>query len=89
MPPEGPEDTSTGRILDTVWAIAVQRNPMLLATLRHDYAFGHLKDMIDDCITRGVSVAETIEHAVSELLRTAAARTQPSPTCDHAGASTS
>ena len=87
--PKRSGDTSTNGILDTVWAIAAQRNPMLLVTLRHDYAFGHLKDMIEDCIGRGVSVAETIEHAVSELLRTAAARTQPSPTCDHAGAGTS
>ena len=88
MQPKGPE-ISIEEILDTVWATAAQRNPMLLASLRQDYSFRHLGAMIRDCIARGLSIADTIDHAVSELLRTAAARTQPSSTCDNRSANPS
>jgi hypothetical protein len=86
--PKGRE-ISIEEILDTVWATAAQRNPMLLASLRQDYSFRHLRSMISDCIARGLSVGATIDHAVNELLRTAAARTQPSSTCDNRSASPS
>ena len=88
MTPKGRE-ISIEEILDTVWATAVQRNPMLLASLRQDYSFRHLRSMIGDCIARGLSIGATIDHAVSELLRTAAARTQPSSSCDNRGANPS
>lgn len=71
-------------ILDQVWKAAAREQPMLLANLRTDYAFNHLRAMITDCLAKGLAVEKAIEHTVSELLRTARTRAQPSETCDAA-----
>ena len=73
-------------ILDQVWKAAAREQPMLLATLRTDYAFSHLRAMIADCLAKGLAVEKVIEHTVAELLRTARTRAQPSETCDAAEA---
>jgi hypothetical protein len=71
-------------ILDQVWKAAAREQPMLLATLRTDYAFSHLRAMITDCLDKGLVVEKVIEHTVTELLRTARTRAQPSETCETA-----
>ena len=71
-------------ILDQVWKAAAREQPMLLATLRSDYAFNHLRAMIADCLAKGLAVEKAIEHTVTELLRTARTRVQPGDTCEAA-----
>jgi hypothetical protein len=69
-------------ILKQAWGIAVQRNPMLMAKLRPDYDFTRLNEMIRDCLAKGLTLEETCEHAIKELLETARSYSQPSESCD-------
>jgi hypothetical protein len=44
--------------------------------------FKYLREMIGDCLARGLSESETCEHAQRELLRAAASGTLPRSRCD-------
>ena len=68
-------------ILKEAWAIAIQRNPMMMAKLRPDYDYTRLREMIRDCLAKGLSPEATCEHAIKELFRTARTHSQPSDDC--------
>jgi hypothetical protein len=78
-------EAETDAILKRAWDVVVRRNPMLMAKMRPDYDFKQLKDMIRDCLEKGLSVDKTFEHTVAELLETARSYTQPSPECSSDG----
>lgn len=80
-------DAEVRRVFEEVWETAARTNPMLLATLRADYAFESLQQMIRDCLERGLTIAVTIEHALRELRRTATTGGQPTDTCEPASRS--
>jgi hypothetical protein len=69
-------------ILKRAWGIVVQRNPMLMAKLRPDYDFPRLREMIRDCLAKGLSAEETCEHTIKELFETARTYSQPSDDCE-------
>jgi hypothetical protein len=69
-------------ILKKAWAIAIQRNPLMIAKLRPDYDYTRLREMIRDCLAKGLSADETCEHAIKELFRTARTHSQPSDDCE-------
>jgi hypothetical protein len=56
---------------------------MLMAKLRPDYDFTRLREMIRDCLGKGLSAEETREHTVNELFETARSFSQPSDDCEH------
>ena len=74
--------TEIESILKKAWDIAIQRNPMLMVRLRPDYDYTKLKDMIKDCLSKGLSVEKTCEHTVGELFKTAMSYSQPSDDCN-------
>jgi hypothetical protein len=70
------------QVLEAVWQTAVRRNPMVLVKmLNPNTAIEHLRQMIRDCLAKGLSAADTRDHAVQELLRSAVRNTQPHDTC--------
>jgi predicted GTPase len=79
--PSPAEKAQIEQIFNSVWEAAARVNPMLLAKLSRDYALKRLHDMIRDCLAKGLTVAETREHTVKELLRSASMNTQPRSTC--------
>ena len=78
----GMASTEIEAILKKAWDIAIQRNPMLMVRLRPDYDYTKLRDMIKDCLSKGLSVEETCEHTVGELFKTAMSYSQPSDDCN-------
>jgi len=48
--------------------------------------FKYLREMIRDCLGRGLSEAETCDHVLKELLKAAASGTLPRSRCDDAAA---
>jgi hypothetical protein len=70
------------QILTSVWETAARTNPMLLSKLRPDYEFSKLREMIRDCLEKGLSETETREHALKELFRSVGLSTQPTDTCN-------
>ena len=64
-------ETELRKVLQAVWECAARTNPMLLAKLRPDYSFEHLRDLVRGCLAKGMSLAEVHDHAVQELLRSA------------------
>jgi hypothetical protein len=70
------------KVLKAVWETAVRRNPMVLTQMSDLHtSVEHLRNMIRDCLAKGLSALETNEHAVKELLRSATQNTQPQETC--------
>jgi hypothetical protein len=69
------------RILNEGWQAAARANCMLLINLNPDRAFDHLREMIEDCLAKGLSAADTQEHVVKELLQAAASKRKPSSSC--------
>ena len=70
------------RVLKVVWETAVRRNPMVLTQMSDLHtAVEHLRNMIRDCLAKGLSALETNQHAVKELLHAATQNTQPPETC--------
>jgi hypothetical protein len=75
------------QILNLVWETAVRRNPMsLVKMIDPNSVFKTLREMIRDCLTRGLSEAETCDHVRKELLHAAASGTLPRSRCDDAAA---
>ena len=75
------------QVLKSVWETAVRRNPMcLVKMIDPNSVFKTLREMIRDCLTRGLSEAETCDHVRKELLRAAASGTLPRSRCDDAAA---
>lgn len=74
-------DRVLASIIDGVWRAVMRSNPMLLATLRSDYDFERLGHMVRDCLEKGLTKDEVIEHVAGELCRTAITGTQPSESC--------
>jgi hypothetical protein len=73
------------QILKLVWETAVRRNPMCLVKMIDPHSvFKYLREMIRDCLTRGLSEAETSDHVLKELLQAAASGTLPRSRCDDA-----
>jgi hypothetical protein len=70
------------QVLKSVWETAVRRNPMVLVKMVNpDTAIEHLRRMIHDCLAKGLSTADTRDHAVQELLHSATRNTQLPDTC--------
>lgn len=72
------------RILKSVWDAAVLSNPMLLTRLRTDYLFDRLREMIRDCLAKGLSETETRLHTVKVLFQSANTGQQPPDHCSEA-----
>ena len=79
------QEQEVDQVLKAVWETAVRRNPMVLVKMV-DPAIEHLRQMIGDCLAKGLSAADTCDHAVQELLNSAIRNTQPHETC-HGSAS--
>jgi hypothetical protein len=78
------DDADISNILELAWQGAARINPMVLTKLRPDFDFDSLRQMIKDCLIRGLSAQETCDRAIRELLRSAASDSQPPDTCDDA-----
>jgi hypothetical protein len=78
------DEAKIDNLLELVWQTAARLNPMMLTKLRADFDFDRLRDMIRDCLEKGLSETATCEHTVRELLRSARTDSQPRDTCDHA-----
>jgi hypothetical protein len=65
------------QICATAWERAARINPMLLVTLNPDYVFPRLREMVRDCLSKGLSHAEICRHTANELLGSAAKNLQP------------
>lgn len=70
------------QIFTDAWEAAARINPLLLAKLGPEYSFERLREMISDCLKRGLSAAQTRAHTVKELLHSAVADSQPRNTCE-------
>jgi hypothetical protein len=80
-------DHEVEQVLKAVWETAVRRNPMVLVKMINpNAAIEHLRRMIRDCLAKGLSAADTRDHAGQELLNSAFQNTQPHETC-HGSAS--
>lgn len=79
------DEAEIDKILALVWQAAARINPMLLTKLRSDFDFDLLREMIRDCLAKGLSAADACEHTVKELLRSASTDSQPPDNCDDAG----
>jgi hypothetical protein len=85
--PRSVAQSEIDQILKSVWETAVRRNPMcLVKMIDPNSVFKQLREMIRDCLTRGLSQAETCEHVLNELLQAAASGTLPRSRCDDAAA---
>jgi hypothetical protein len=74
-------------VLKLVWESAVRRNPMCLVKMIDPASmFKSLREMIRDCLARGLSETETCAHVLKELLQAAASGTLPRSRCDDAAA---
>lgn len=81
------QEQEVDQVLKSVWDTAVGRNPMVLVKMINpNTTIEHLRRMIRDCLAKGLSVADTRDHAVKELLNSAIRNTQPHETC-HGSAS--
>jgi len=81
------QEQEVDQVLKAVWETAVRRNPMVLVKMiKTNTAIEHLRRMIRDCLAKGLSAAETRDHAVQELLNSAIQNTQPHESC-HGNAS--
>ena len=70
------------QVLKAVWETAARRNPMVLVKIVDpSAAVEHLRQMIGDCLARGLSTTETCDHAAKELLNSATRNTQLRETC--------
>jgi hypothetical protein len=70
------------QVLKAVWETAARRNPMVLVKMINSHsAIDHMRQMISDCLTKGLSIAETSDHAAKELLNAATRNTQLRETC--------
>jgi hypothetical protein len=88
-PPLNCSQSEIDKVLKMVWETAVRRNPMcLVKMIDPNSVFKYLREMIHDCLTRGLSEAETCEHVQKELLRAAASGTLPRSRCDDPAAHT-
>ena len=80
------QEQEVDQVLKAVWETAVRRNPMVLAKIINpNTAIEHLRRMIRDCLAKGLSAADTRDHAVQELLHSAIRNTQPHDTCHRSG----
>ena len=70
------EEELTNKNLVLLNITPIARNPNKLKA-----AVEHLRNMIRDCLVKGLSALETKEHAVKVLLRSATQNTQPQETC--------
>jgi hypothetical protein len=77
-----PSKEEISKVLSDAWTEAARINPMLLAKLSQDYDFDRLRQMITDCLAKGLSALETRKHIVDELLRSARNNEQPHASCD-------
>src|SRR5918994_6739783 len=76
------QEQEVDEVLKAAWETAVRRNPMVLAKMNNpNTAIEHLRRMIRDCLAKGLSAADTRDHAVQELLNSAIRNTQPHETC--------
>lgn len=75
------DEKLVSRMLTSVWEAAARTNPMLLVKLRPDFSFERLRQMIRDCLAKGLSQATTHYHAVRELMRSATTNQQPRNHC--------
>ena len=70
------------QVLKAVWETAARRNPMVLVKMVDSRtAVEQLRQMIGDCLARGLSTTETCDHAAKELLNSATQNTQLRETC--------
>jgi hypothetical protein len=77
------QEHEVDQIMKAVWETAARRNPMVLMKMvDQNTAVEHLRRMISDCLTKGLSATETRDHAVKELLNSAIRNTQPHDTCN-------
>jgi hypothetical protein len=64
-------------ILQAMWEKAVRRNPMVLVKMVDpNTAIEHLRQLVRDCLGKGLSASDTCDHAVQELLNSAVRSTQ-------------
>ncbi|HET8671208.1 MAG TPA: hypothetical protein VFM05_11440 [Candidatus Saccharimonadales bacterium] len=77
-----PSASEINDILSAAWTDAARLNPLLLAKLRPDYDMTRLKDMIQDCLARGLSALEARRHVTKELLHAAISNDQARSECD-------
>jgi hypothetical protein len=76
------QESEVDQVLKAVWETAARRNPMVLVKMIDPQtAVKHLRRMIRDCLAKGLSAAETCDHAVNELLTSATRNTQLHDTC--------
>jgi len=76
------QEQEVDQVLKAAWETAVRRNPMALVNMINpNTAIEHLRRMIRDCLAKGLSPANTCDHAVQELLNSAIQNTQPHETC--------
>jgi hypothetical protein len=76
------QEQEVDQVLKAVWETAVRRNPMVLVKMVNpNTAIEHLRRMIHDCLAKGLSAADTLNHAAQELLNAAIRNTQPHDSC--------
>lgn len=79
------DERAIKELVGAMWTFAVKINPIALATIRDDYKFDRLADMVRDCLARGLSLSETKKHVQNELLKTLVDGTQPGDKCHPVG----
>jgi hypothetical protein len=55
-------------IVSGAWQTAARLNPMSLVKLNPDLALQHLRCLINDCLTKGMTPKEISDYVVQELL---------------------
>lgn len=57
------------QLFTTVWEMAARQNPMVLVNMSDPHtAIEHLRDVVRDCLGKGLSAIETQERALKQLL---------------------
>jgi hypothetical protein len=79
------ETAEVEQIFTSMWETTARINPMLLTRLS-PHAFERLRQMIRDCLAKGMTATATREHIVKELLRSGISSTRPRKTSDGPGA---
>lgn len=77
-----PSASEINDILSAAWTDAARLNPLLLAKLRPDYDMTRLREMIQDCLVKGLSTLEARQHITKTLLHAALSNDQAHSECD-------
>jgi len=77
--PDDPyQQNEIDQIFDAVWETAARRNPMcLVKMLDLNSAYKQLRELLQDCLAKGLSAMDAREQVLNELLQSSATCRRP------------